>query len=158
MKYDLSDKQDRKRFVARCNALLKKQRTNIELLDESNRTLNQNSYLHVICRILAIETGVTEKYVKDIYFKQLANPDIFITTSTDPISGTEIQYLRSTASLTTEEMNKAINTFRHWSEDNGYYLPEANPSDDGTYIFATEQDAAAFHKAEIEASKFEQYI
>ena len=40
MNYDLSNKEWRKRFVKYANSLLEKQRTNVVLVDESNRTLN----------------------------------------------------------------------------------------------------------------------
>lgn len=158
MRYDLTQKDDRKRFVYRCNALLRNKRNNIVMTDESNRTLNQNSYLHVLLRILAAETGVTERYAKDTYFKILSNPDIFVRTMTDPITHESVTYTRSTSELTVEEMNRAINTFRHWSEENGYYLPEARPEDDGSMTFSTEEDEKAFHAAEIYTSKLTGYI
>ena len=138
--------------------MLEKKCQSATLIDGSKRTLSQNSYLHVLCRILAIEIGVTEKYAKDVYFKQLANPDLFIRDESDSLTGMKIQRLRSTSELTTEEMSKAINTFRHWSEEQGYYLPEANPDDDGSMEFASENDELAFRQGELESSRLERYI
>jgi len=46
MNYDLTIKEERKKFIQRANALLAKQRSNVCLKDESNRTLNQNKYIH----------------------------------------------------------------------------------------------------------------
>ena len=158
MKYDLTNKLHRKQFVKRCNDMLKKNCGCVELIDQSKRSLNQNAYLHVLIRILALETGVTETYAKQVYFKQLANPDLFIAEKTDEVSGVKVSYLRSTSELTAQEMSKAINSFRHWSEDNGYYLPEANLEDDGSMSFASDNDAEAFHQAEIETSRMEQYL
>lgn len=158
MECELKTKEGRKRFIKYANRLLKNERSLVSLVDKSNRTLNQNGYLHVLCRILASEIGVTERYAKDVYFKTLANPDLFIVTITDPITGVQTSYLRSTSDLTIEEMNKAINTFRHWSEENGYYLPDARVEDDGSMSFSSDYDKQAFEQAEIETSKVDQYL
>ena len=158
MIYDLTISLHRKQFAKRCNDLLRRRCTNVNLVDESKRSLNQNSYLHVLCRMLAIETGVTQDYSKQVYFKQLANPKLFVREEIDPITKQMVTSLRSTSELTREEMNRAINTFRHWSEENGYYLPEANPDEEGNYEFASEEDAKAFHQGELEASRLENYI
>lgn len=155
MNYDLTNKEGRLRFIKRCNALLKNQRNNVCLIDESNRTLNQNKYIHVLCRILAQDIGVTEQYAKQVYFKELANRDIFITTTKDPLTGEFIKITRSTCDLTIQEMRRAIDGFIHWAADNGYELPEATLNDDGTMTFANDQNDAAFHQAEIETSKEE---
>ena len=158
MNYDLRDKNDRKRFLRYANALLKNQRRNVRLIDESGRTLNQNSYLHVLCRIMAMETGVTERYAKDVYFKGMSNPDIFISEREDPITGNKTAYLKSTTELSVNEMSRAINNFRHWAEDNGYYLPEADIDNAGNVTFSSQDDKEAFEKAQIETSKLDQYL
>ena len=158
MNYDLRNKDDRKKFLRYANSLMKNQRRNVKLIDESGRTLNQNSYLHVLCRIMAMETGVTERYAKDVYFKGMANPDIFISEREDPITTTKMAYLKSTTELTVQEMSRAINNFRHWSEDNGYYLPEADIDDSGNVTFSSQDDKEKFEKAQIETSKLDQYL
>lgn len=158
MKYDLTIPLHRKKFAARCNALLRQSATCVELQDESKRTVSQNRYLHVIIRVLAMETGVTESYAKDVYFKQLANPDIFITTHVDPVTNAELQYLKSTATLTKDEMSRAINTFRHWSEEQGYYLPDATPDDTGDVVFVNSEQEQIFHQAELETENMSIYI
>ena len=158
MNYDLTDKNNRLRFIRRCNALLKNQRTNVCLIDESNRTLNQNKYIHVLCRILAQDIGVTEQYAKQVYFKELANPDIFITCTKDPLTNEMVKITRSTCDLTINEMRRAIDRFIIWGADNGYELPEARLNDDGTMEFRTEHEKDMFHQAEIETSKAEEYL
>ena len=158
MNYDLTTKENRKRFIARCNALLRNQRTNVCLIDESNRTLNQNKYIHVLCRILAQDVGVSEEYAKQVYFKELANPNIFITCTKDPLTGEMIKITRSTCDLNINEMRRAIDGFIRWAAENGYVLPEATLNDDGTMTFTSDQNDAAFHQAEIETSKEELYI
>ncbi|MBR1434212.1 MAG: recombination protein NinB [Bacteroidales bacterium] len=144
MTYDLSNPLHRKQFVKRCNNCLKNKSGLVTLIDKSKRTPSQNKYLHVIIRILAMETGVRESYAKDVYFKQLANPSLFITETEDAMTGMKVQRLRSSSELTKDEMQQAINNFRHWSEDNGYYLPNA--------------DEEAFKQAELETDRMSQYI
>lgn len=158
MNYDLTNKENRKRFIARCNSLLKNQRNNVCLLDESNRTLNQNKYIHVLCRILAQDIGVSEQYAKQVYFKELANRDIFVTVTKDPLTGEMMKLIRSTCDLTISEMRRAIDNFRLWAAENGYDLPEATLNDDGTMTFLNQQEDDAFHQAEIETSKAEPYL
>ncbi len=158
MKYDLTVKEDRLKFVRRSNALLAKQRTCVELCDESARTLNQNSYIHVLCRILAADIGVTEAYAKQVYFKEYANKDIFIKVTKDPLTNEMVKTIRSTCDLSIPEMRKAISNFRNWAQENGYFLPEANINDDGSLTFPSQQDKDAFHQAEINTSKLENYL
>ena len=158
MNYDLTNKDDRKSFIRRANQLLKLQRNNVAIIDESNRTLNQNSYIHVLCSILASDIGVTEHYAKQVYFKEMANPDIFITTSKDTITGKMVKFVRSTCDLSLAEMRRAIENFRTWASENGYYLPEATIADDGTMSFATADDKKAFHQATIMTSRVEGYL
>ncbi len=155
MNYNLSVKEDRTRFVKRANSLLKTKQTNVRLVNESNRTLNQNNYIHVLCRILAADTGQTTEYAKQVYFKELANPDIFITVTKDPITSKLIKYIKSTGSITVAEMRRAIINFRNWAAENGYYLPKADISDDGTMSFTSDADKTAFNQAIIETSKIE---
>lgn len=155
MNYDLTNKENRKRFIARCNSLLKNQRNNVCLVDESGRTLSQNKYIHVLCRVLAQDVGVSEEYAKQVYFKELANPDIFVTCTKDPLTNEMIKITRSTCDLTINEMRRAIEGFIKWAAENGYLLPEATLNDDGTMTFNSDPDNIAFHQAEIETSKEE---
>ena len=160
MDYDLrkESKEGRKKFVKYANNLLQKERCHVRIVDLSNRTLNQNSYLHILCRILALETGVTEDYAKDMYFKRLANPGIFIEKIEDPITHKTEEYLKSTTDLTVTEMSKAINTFRHWAEENGYYLPDADMDFVGNVTPKTEQDKEALLQGELAASSADMYL
>ena len=158
MNYDLTIKEDRKRFLRYANRLMREQRNNVRIVNESNRTLNQNSYIHVLCRILAAEIGVTESYAKQVYFKELANSDIFITVSKDPITNEMVKITRSTCDLSLQEMRRAITNFRNWASEQGYYLPEANLADDGSLSFASDSDKDAFHQAQIRTSKLEDVL
>ena len=156
MNYDLTIKDERRRFVKRANALLAKKRNNVCLLDESNRTPNQNSYIHVLCRILALETGVSEQYAKQIYFKQEANPDIYITVTKDPNTKKTVKFVKSSKEVNITDTAKAITRFIIWAaEELKCKLPQATLNDDGTLTFASEEDAEAFHRAQIETSKLD---
>lgn len=157
MNYDLSIKDERRRFVKRANELLSKQRSNVCLKDESNRTPNQNSYIHVLCRIMAMETGVSERYAKQVYFKQSANPDIFNSITRDPITGKPTPFQRSSSELTIPEMSTAIDHFIFWAAEQGYKLPEASLGPDGSLTFKSEEDKKAFHQAQISTSKLDEY-
>lgn len=156
MKFDLTNKFDRLKFIKRANALLKSQRTCVELTDQSNRTLNQNSYLHILCRILASETGVTEYYAKQVYLKELACPDIFVTVTKDTTTGKMVRVTRSTTELDIPEMRKAISRLRTWAEEYPHViLPDAKIEDDGTVTFNSNEEADGFRRAEVAASKSE---
>lgn len=158
MYYDLTTVGGRKKFVRYANSLLEKKRTCVCLVDESGRTPNQNSYVHVLCRIVAMETGVTEVYAKQVYFKELANHEIFVTSTKDDIAKRMVKVVRSSCDLTVTEMTKAIKNFINWAADNGIVLPEANIDDDGTISFSSEEQQRAYEQAKIEASKNEQYL
>lgn len=153
MIYDLTNPLHRKQFARRANKLLLDRCRFAVLSDESRRTPNQNRYLHVLCRIMALETGVSETYAKEVYFKQFANTGLFVIESDDPVTGMKVQSMRSSADLTKEEMKRAITNFRHWAADNGYYLPEATTEDDGTLTFASTKDEEIYKLADLETRR-----
>lgn len=95
----------------------------VELKRKAKRTLSQNNYLHLIIGVVAMETGNTLAYAKEVYFKRLANKAIFVAHKADELAG-DTEYLRSSASLSTEEMSIAIDKFKMWAAENGIYLPE----------------------------------
>lgn len=160
MNYDLrrTNPEERKRFVKYANSLLKNERANVSLIDESKRTPNQNSYLHILCRILAVETGVSEDYAKQVYFKTFANRELFHRVTKDPVTNNMVSVTRSTSELTVPEMRKAIENLHHWAADNGFILPEASIKDDGSVEFSSDKDKEAYNKAIITTSKQEQYL
>ena len=155
MNYDLTSKEQRKRFIKYANSLLKNQRTLVSLEDHSRRTLSQNCYIHVLCRILAQDTGVSEYYAKQVYFKELANPNLFVHVTKDSLSNKMVKIIRSSADLNIDEMRRAISNFIVWAAEQGYELPEATLNDDGTMTFNSDEAKDAFHQAEIETSKEE---
>ena len=142
MIYDLNDPHDVNRFSCRANKLIDKKKT-VELREITTRSLRQNNYLYLIMTAFAIETGYSVECVKQNFFKMKCNENIFVQ-SVDGILGTEI-ILRSSASLTKEEMTIAIDRFRNWSAKNGYYLPEPDETE-------------TLRKIAVEQSKIKQYL
>ena len=144
MLYDLKNPLDRERFKRRCNALFKKQGI-VELSEKTIRSNQSNRYLHLILGYLAIETGNTLEYVKEVFYKRAANKDIFVRIKDDELLG-QTKYLRSSASLSQEEFSTSIDRLRDWSSQvAGIYLPSPNE----------EQFLASI---EVEMSRYKQWI
>ena len=99
----------------------------VELTEKTFRSKNQNSYLHLLLGVVAMETGNTLEDVKREYFKDLVNPDIFRSYRTDN-RGNTIRVYRSSAEVSKEEMSIAIDRFKKWGAENGIYMP--NPGDE----------------------------
>ena len=90
------------------------------------RSLNQNAYLHLALGWFSCEFGYTIEETKYRIFKMLVNPDIFVAKRVNK-RGDEVQYVRSTAELTTTEMNTAIERFRNYSSmECQFYIPAPN--------------------------------
>lgn len=144
MLYNLTNPLDRDRFKRRCNALFTKQGI-VELTEKTQRSSQQNKYLHLLLGYLAMETGNELDYVKEIFYKRAANKELFVRENDDQILG-KVEYLRSSADLSKEEMTLSIDRFRNWSSQTaGIYLPTAN-----------EQEFLA--SIEYEMSRYKQWI
>ena len=144
MLYDLKNPLDRERFKRRCNALFKKQGI-VELSEKTIRSNQSNKYLHTLLGYLAMETGNTLEYVKEVFYKRTANKDIFVRIKDDELLG-QTKYLRSSASLSQEEFSTSIDRLRDWSSQTaGIYLPSPNE----------EQFLASI---EVEMSRYKQWI
>ena len=138
MLYDCSNPLDRENFLARANLLASRGEI-VSLSAKRQRTLRQNSYLHVILEYFACQYGESPGYVKREYFKILVNPDIFVINKNDRFRGT-VYDVRSSADLTTEEMTTAIERFRNWSsKEAGIYIPTA---EEGAVICQMELEIA----------------
>lgn len=125
MLYDLKNPLDRERFKRRCNALFQKQGI-VELSERVKRSSQSNRYLHLIIGYLAMETGNTLEYAKEVFYKRAANSEIFVREKEDDLIG-KAEYLRSSADLTQEEFSLSIDRFRDWSSQTaGIYLPSPN--------------------------------
>lgn len=144
MIYDLSKPLDKEKFKLRVNHLFA-QGKQVELVEKTKRSLSQNSYLHVILGILALDQGETIEYVKENYYKRLVNPDLFILHKEDRILG-RVEMLRSSKDLTKEEMSSSIERLRNWaSKELGCYLPSAD-------------EESLLKEAEMEIQRYRSYI
>ncbi len=124
MLYDLKNGLQAENFKTRCDALLKKESI-VELIEKKpQRTLKQNAYLHVILGYFGLQFGYKLNEVKEWYFKETCNPELFVRYKTDSITEEQRKVLRSSADLTTDEMTLAIERFRNWAADiAGVYIP-----------------------------------
>lgn len=124
MLYDLSIELQAENFKKRCNALFKK-RCIVDLTEKKpQRTLRQNAYLHAALGYFGMQFGYRTDEVKNWYFKETCNPDLFVRKVTDVITGEERKVLRSSADLDKEQMTVAIERFRNWASDvAGVYIP-----------------------------------
>lgn len=107
----------------------------IEILEKRmNRTLSQNSYLHLILGFFACEYGSSLDEVKIDFFKRICNKDLFEERITNKF-GKEVVRLRSSRDLDTKEMTDAIERFRNWSSSvAGIYLPSPNEKEYLVYL------------------------
>jgi hypothetical protein len=143
MKLNLCDKLDRQRFQRRC-AILLERGSFVELREIAPKSRSQNNYLHLLIGVVAIDTGNTLDFVKEWYFKRLVNPDIFVRKTEDKFAG-EIETIRSTAELTKEETSMAIDRFKRWGNENGFYMPEPG-------------DESLLRSIEIEMGRLQKYL
>ena len=122
MTYDLTNPRHRDQFGLRARSLMVKC-AKVELRELTGRSKAQNSYLHLILGVVAMETGNTLAYTKEMYFKRLVNPDIFVSEIDDPYIG-RVKVVRSSTELSVETMSEAIDRFKRWASGNGIFIPE----------------------------------
>ena len=124
MLFDLSNDLHSENFKKRCNMLYNKKCV-VELTEKKpQRTIRQNSYLHAALGYFGLQFGYKIEEVKEWYFKETCNAELFVRSVTDRITGKERKVLRSSSDLSTDEMTLAINRFRNWALDvAGVYIP-----------------------------------
>ena len=143
MTYDLSNIRQLDQFHYRTLNLIEKG-AKVELRELTGRSKAQNSYLHLVLGVVAMDTGNTLAFTKDVYFKKLVNPDVFCVMKDDRIMG-RVQVLRSTTDLTIEEMAMSIDRFKKWAAENGIYIPEP-------------EDAERLKDIELEMGRMKSYL
>src|SRR5574344_1408974 len=104
---NLSNPYDLQKFKEYADKLISENATVDIRKKNPNRTLRQNSYLHVILGWFARQYGCTSEQVKVDFYKREFNKDIFEIEKTGK-NGNTIKVLRSSADLTTEEMGISI--------------------------------------------------
>ena len=133
MIYDCNNPLQVSQLNTRMQKLIKGKKV-VEMTEKKpKRSLNQNSYLHLILGYFASQYGCELEYAKKNYFKILCNKEIFFKAIHDNFLG-DITVLRSSSELDTAEMTTAIDRFRNWSSmEAGIYLPEANEQEQLIY-------------------------
>lgn len=126
MLFDLKNEYQIPKFKEYVNKLFS-ERAVVEVKKKlPNRTLAQNSYLHLLLGYFGSEYGCSLDEAKIDFYKRTCNRDLFERKTVNK-KGNEVTYLRSSAELTTGEMTLSIDRFRNWSASvAGIYLPAAN--------------------------------
>ena len=143
MTYDLSNIRQLDQFNLRYRYLMERG-AKVELRELTGRTKAQNRYLHLIIGVVAMDTGNTLAYTKDVYFKRLVNPGVFVQEVNDKYAG-KFTVVRSSADLTKEELSTAIDRFKRWAAENGIFIPEP-------------EDAERLRDIELEMGRMEPYL
>lgn len=129
MRYDLQNELKRKNFSLAVKRAWDKNLV-VDFSVVKQRTLDQNSYLHVALTYLARESGVSLEYAKQVYYKQIWNKDIFRRERFDPLLGKSVEYWRSSAELSVEEMRQSIdNLLVGAARDAQVYIPDPDRPD-----------------------------
>lgn len=130
MKYNLKNPVHKKKFKSRCNSLYDSGAF-VELREiRKDRTLSQNSYLHLLLSYFAMEYGDTLDYVKEEIFKKKVNKEIFKGEFVNRKTGEVRVGWRSSSALDTKEMTLAIDRFRDYSvKEADIYLPRPDEKD-----------------------------
>ena len=114
MKYSLSNQHELRLFKDKVNQLIEKL-ADVELkIVRKQRTIRQNSYLHVCITLFAIHFGYTIDEAKTLLKRKCG----FMTYEKN---GTK--FLRSTAKLDTLEMIQLIDFIRTFASIEGCYIP-----------------------------------
>lgn len=116
MKLDLSKTLDRKKAKVYFDKLLL-QNKKIELkVVQPNRSISQNSYLHVVISLYAINFGYTLNEAKTD-LKRLCEFMVYEKNG--------IKYLKETSKMNSKELSEFINWIRNYASLNGLYIPTA---------------------------------
>ena len=125
MLLDLTKQFEINKAETKLSQLIKKG-AKIELTEKkAMRSVKQNSYLHAILTIFAVEYGETIEYTKQNIFKATVNSDLFIYERTNKITGEIREALLSSKDISKDEMIIAIEKFRKFASENGIYIMDA---------------------------------
>lgn len=128
MIYNLQNPWERDHFITKVKRILAGGGV-AELTEKKpTRTLAQNKYLHLIISYFASEYGCSAEYAKQHFYKCVCNQELYVV---EKVSSTGVAFrdVRSSASLSTEEMSISIERFKNWSAANGITLPNVTDSD-----------------------------
>ena len=121
MKYNFANPHDGGKALMDLTQMINdKKKVEIKVI-KPRRSLNQNSYLHLLLGAFGAHFGYTLEEAKTIY-KDL-NGSIY--NYDKEVRGKVHHFTRSSADLNVEEMTKSIDVLREWSDKAGYPLPTA---------------------------------
>ena len=127
--FNLNNPYEAQQFKEYCNAQYKRGGIVEVKRKHPQRSMKQNSYLHVCLGYFASEQGYTIEQVKYEFFKLKLNSDIFYKEEVNK-KGNIVRRLRSSAELDRAEMTLAIERFRNWSAaEVGLYIPAPNENE-----------------------------
>ena len=115
MLFNTTNKIERRKMFMYIRKLIKRNGI-VEVISKNVRTINQNSYVHVLFALYGIENGYTIDEAKTLvkrelkYYYEKNNQYFLVKTST----------------MTTKELTVFIDKFRNWSAQMGCYLPTAD--------------------------------
>ena len=133
MIYNLSNPYDVERFKGWVDKMIAERKVVEAKRKDENRTIKQNSYLHLIISYFATQYGCGADEAKIDFYKRRCNRDLFERWRRNR-RGDPVPYLRSSADLTKEEMTLSIDRFRNWSSSvAGIYLPSREDGEMLTY-------------------------
>lgn len=137
MIFNFNNPYDLDKYQEYINALYKKKAI-VEVKEKrKNRSIKQNSYLHLILSYFACQYGCTTEEAKLDFYKRTCNKDLFVVKKVNKL-GREVETLRSSSLLDTQQMTQSIERFRNWSAAvAGIYLP--SPQDNDAIIFAMQE-------------------
>lgn len=124
MKYNLSSSHD----IAEAQRLLSQLTVDGKVVEikevKPRRSLNQNSYLHLLLGAFGANLGYSLDEAKELYKRLPGNKEMYAYQK--DVGGKPMTFLRSSADLNKDEMTRSIETLREWSEKMGYPLPTAD--------------------------------
>lgn len=119
MIYNLVEPKEVKAARNRLSYLVRK-KARVSIVEKlPGRTLNQNSYLHLLLADFGLHFGYTLEEAKTIY-KRAANPTLYVYENNGA------KFLRSSADLNKDEMAQSIDRFMQFSSEQGHDLPPAD--------------------------------
>lgn len=121
MRYNLANPVELKAARNRISYLARKKRETEVKEIRRNRTMSQNSYLHLLLGAFGMHFGYTIEEAKLIY-KEVNRSTYFYRKK-------DRTFMRSSADLDVEEMARTIDKFMEASAEAGYELPLATNQD-----------------------------
>lgn len=118
MKYNLADPKEAGLAMDYLLTLTKQGKKAEVKVSRPPRSLNQNSYLHLLLGYFGQHFGYTLDEAKIIY-KRDVNPSVYVYEKNGA------KFLRSSVDLDTAEMTKTIDRFKEFSKEQGLPLPAA---------------------------------